>query len=61
MNMEYIRKTYCVPAKRGARVTFRGNSGTIVGSRQHRLRIRLDGVKSILTCHPTWKIEYKGK
>jgi len=56
--MEYIRKYYGVPAKRGGRIKFKGKPGTIVGSDRSYLRIRFDGEKAIYTYHPTWEIEY---
>lgn len=56
---DYIRRYYQVPAKRGARIRFRGQPGTIVGFRAQYLRVRLDGQpKQIITCHPTREIEY---
>jgi hypothetical protein len=56
MSLPYIRRTYNVPARRGARVQY-GDSehavqGTIVGSRDARLRIRWDGSDLVLTYHP---------
>lgn len=33
MSMEYIRRAYNVPAKRGQRVRFQGKPGTITGSK----------------------------
>lgn len=66
MSMEYIRKRYSVPAKRGARVRYTGSpgnvyDGSIVGSRGAHLRIRFDDKPmgaDIVDAHPTWKIEY---
>lgn len=58
MSMEYIRRAYNVPAKRGALVTFQGKPGVITGSRGAYLRIRLDGEKRAGIYHPTWEIEY---
>jgi hypothetical protein len=55
---EYIRWRYGVPAKRGRRVQYRGNPGTVVAFRGPYLRVRLDGGRQILTCHPTWEMEY---
>lgn len=64
MSMEYIRKTYGVPAKRGARIKFKavggGSTGTIVGSRGGHIRVRFDGRTTILSLHPTWEVEYLG-
>lgn len=57
MSMEYIRKTYGVPAKRGARIRYNppGDTqfGTIVGSSGAYLKIRIDGDKVALRWHPT--------
>ncbi len=64
MSMEYIRKFYNVPAKRGAEVTIKTPKmgdikGVIVASRGAYLRIRTSLPKSkILTYHPTDHIEY---
>lgn len=62
MTMEYIRESYGVPAKRGARVEYTGDGtrsmGTICGADGARLRIRLDGDKRPRTFHPTWMIRY---
>ena len=60
--MNWIRKTYNVPAKRGGRVVYSGGSddryGTITGSRGQYLLIRLDGDKASLPYHPTWELRY---
>lgn len=62
MSMDYIRKTYGVPARRGGRVAYtrwgRRTEGTITGSRDGWLRIRLDGSTSTQLHHPTQHIEY---
>ncbi len=60
MSMEYIRKTYDVPAKRGAMVLYKGKPGIITGSRGAHLRIKLDGDTKSGIYHPTWEIEYGG-
>ena len=57
-NMDYIRKKYKVPAKRGMKVIAQGHNGTIVGARNGYLRIRIEGEKNILSFHPTWEMEY---
>ncbi len=62
MSMAYIRATYKVPAKRGARVsvTF-GNAlgcGTITGTRGAYLRIRLDQHTYSRLYHPTCGVTY---
>lgn len=57
---QYIRLYYQVPAYRRGRVIFDGKPGTIVGFRNAALRVRLDSdPKHIITCHPTWRVEYK--
>ena len=55
----YVRRYYQVPAKRGARIKFRGQLGTIVGFSGAGLRVRLDDdPKRVIPCHPTWRIDY---
>lgn len=64
MSMEYIRKTYGVPAKRGGEILFRKCiheepiHGKIVGSRGQYLRVILRGNLGVKQLHPTWMIEY---
>lgn len=58
MSMQYIRRTYGVPAKRGGRVTYKGKPGMITGSSGQYLRIRIDGQKATRRYHPTWEIVY---
>lgn len=65
MIMEYIRRTYGVPAKRGARVEYSGDAaagklrGTIVGAKGHAIRVRFDGnpKRRVLSYHPTWEMK----
>lgn len=56
--MEYIRRYYCVPAKRRGRVLAPGKPGTITGNRGAHLLIRLDGERKSDLYHPTWRIDY---
>lgn len=62
MSLEYIRKTYGVPARRGGRIEYNNNGrvefGTIVGASGAHLSIRLDGMKHTLPFHPTWSLKY---
>jgi len=53
MSLEYIRKYYGVPAKRGAQVRYKGTHGIITGSRGAYIRVRLEGEKRSLPYHPT--------
>lgn len=58
--LDYIRKTYKVPAKKGSRIKFGGKPATITGARGPHLIIRLDespDVKRLI--HPTWEVEYE--
>jgi hypothetical protein len=59
--MGYIRSYYGVPAKRGGRVRLDGRSGTIVGTRNQWLRVRLDGDKRPVTTHPIRRVEYEAE
>lgn len=64
MSMEWIRRNYSVPAKRGGRVRLDsgfgsgldGMAGTIT-SATHYLRVRMDNGRCVLL-HPTWEVEY---
>ena len=69
MSMDYIRRTYGVPAKRGMTVTICGDGtrfqARIVGSRGQYLRLWIPGGKRSHLYHPTDSLEYpaaaKGK
>lgn len=62
MSMCRIRKRYSVPAKRGARVEYSGHcspiTGTITGSIQDNLWVRLNGSKRSVILHPEWALRY---
>ncbi len=63
MSLEYIRDTFGVPAKRGGRIEFTDSRGakwrgTIRSARDSRLRVRLDGLRTISILHPTWNMKY---
>lgn len=57
--MDYIRRYYKVPAKRGGKVLFKGQQGKITGHYGPYLRIRLEGQRRSGIFHPTWEIEYQ--
>jgi hypothetical protein len=60
-SMAYVRRVYDVPAKRGARVVYRGETrvkrGTITSAKYGRIFVRMDGDKHSGLYHPTWEIE----
>ena len=67
MSMEYIRRTYGVPAKRGCRVIYTDAigiewHGVITAARSGRLLVRLDdnlpSSRARAKLHPTWQVEY---
>ncbi|OIN06140.1 hypothetical protein BFS86_19750 [Shewanella algae] len=66
MSMEWVRKYYSVPAKRGGRIKYTGGwndpsksiFGTIRSASNGRLNIQLDGENYTSQFHPTWEITY---
>jgi len=62
--LEYIRKHYGVPAKRGARVLCDwypqepARTGTVTGAYGPRIRVRLDGETRSCFAHPVWRMTY---
>jgi hypothetical protein len=62
MSMDYIRRAYKVPAKRGMTVTIVGDGARIqariVGSRGQYLRLWIPGGKRSHLYHPTDALEY---
>lgn len=61
--MEWVRKNYGVPAKRGARVEYTGDGvpklGTIVSAMTSgHLKVELDYQHRAIKLHPTWKLRY---
>lgn len=64
MSMEYIRKHYGVPAKRGVRIRYTGSTvypemnGTIRSARGAYLCVQMDNENKLRTLHPTWEVEY---
>lgn len=63
MSLDYIRRTYNVPAKRGGKVEYLSRDGertvaVIVGSSGYRLRVRFGDNKHTSTMHPTWRLKY---
>lgn len=61
--MEYIRRRYGVPAKRGGRIECTAMDGavlcgTIRSSHQGRIGVRFDNERRISVLHPTWNVRY---
>ena len=51
MSMDYVRRTYGVPARRDALVEYMGQLG-IVTSANHRVRVRFFGERRTRIFHP---------
>lgn len=59
--MQWIRKYYEVPARRGVRVAIDGRRGVITGSINQYIRVRMDGDKLSRPYHPRWMCEYEDR
>lgn len=63
MSLAYIRRTYSVPAFRGAEITFDGCGrfencqGRITSSRGGYLRVLMSTGETV-SLHPTWRVGY---
>lgn len=57
MSMKYIRETYGVPAKRGARLLYLGVMHRVCSAQGHYLRTETFGGERYLI-HPTWQAEW---
>lgn len=62
MSLQWIRKKYGVPSRRGGRVRYTykkpARMGTIRSARGSYLRILLDGDARPGLYHPVWELEY---
>lgn len=60
--LQYIRRTYSVPAFRGMRIRYTGDKapkdGRICCARGPYLGVKFDGDTMLRTLHPTWEVEY---
>ncbi|WP_032368549.1 hypothetical protein [Rhodococcoides fascians] len=60
--LEYIRRTYKVPARVGQRIRFDWQfpprEGVIIGANGGTLKVQFDDSARIEYAHPTWHIEY---
>ena len=61
MTFEYINRTYNLNFKNGSRVVYTGDSvpeyGTVVGTHDAYLEIKIDGDAEAECYHPTWKLQ----
>ena len=57
-SLDYVRRWYGVPAKRGMRVTCDGKPGTLTCGDGAHIRVRLDGENRSEKWHPTWRVTY---
>ena len=64
MSLEIIRRTYGVPARRGARIVYDGDAierhGVITSASGTYLRVHFDDEPKLRrhTLHPTWHVKY---
>lgn len=58
MSMEWHRRNYGVPVRRGRQVIFDGKPGRITSAPDNYLRIQLDEGGSPLVAHPRWRVTY---
>lgn len=52
MNYSHIRARYNVPARRGARVEFKGQLGTVTSTSSAAVRVRMDGMTRSMPFEP---------
>lgn len=62
MAFEYVINYYGVPAEYGRMVVVNGSAGVIAKDCGNYIGVNFDKDKPgvISSCHPTWKVEYKG-
>lgn len=60
MSLDYIRKYYHVPAKRGGKVEFQGVVYKILGAIGQYLKAKKvdDDMRGFTILHPTWEMKY---
>ena len=56
--MEWIRRSYDVPARHGMRIEYDGQPATIIGARQGGLVLRVEGERFKVYTHPCYRIVY---
>jgi len=60
--MNYIQKTYNVPAEYGRIIRFQGEQGIIIDAEGSHLKVLMDKDKPghTVRLHPVWEVEYLG-
>ena len=62
MSLDYVRRTYGVPARRGGRVRYEYLSGVYrygrIASATNLLRVRWEDDGTRANLHPTWRVTY---
>ncbi|MEV0556319.1 hypothetical protein AB0I27_23055 [Streptomyces sp. NPDC050597] len=56
--MEWIRRSYDVPARHGMRIEYDGKPATITGASSGGLVLRVDGERHKVYTHPCYRIVY---
>ena len=51
-SLDYVKRTYGVPVKRGQRVIHEGEHGTVTSGDGAHVRVRFDGRAFSVPCHP---------
>lgn len=51
-SLDYVKRNYGVPVKRGQRVTHEGDQGVVTCGDGAHVRVRFDGEKFSRPCHP---------
>lgn len=57
-SLDYVRRYYGVDARRGMRVAVDGRPGVLTTGAGHYIRVRFDGERHSVPCHPTWRVDY---
>jgi hypothetical protein len=56
---DYVKRCYEIPfIKRGMAVSVEGRTGVVTAPAGASIRVRFNGMKKSVPCHPTWKTIY---
>jgi len=58
LTQEYINRLYGLTTRKGQRVKFEDQLGTVTGWFNHSIKVNFDGQMGSQLCHPTYHIEY---